>query len=226
MYRSTDKDIRVALVDDHRLMLDGLKLLIDSMDGFTCSWHCEDAVQALGLVETSPPDVLVTDITMPSRNGLELIKDVRALNKDLPVLVLSMHDESVYAQRAIKAGAKGYVMKGASNDELETALKKVVEGGIAVSAVMGEKMIEAYTTGEDITTDQGVERLSDREFEVYQLVGNCLSTSQIADQLGISPKTVDVHKSKIRAKLDLQAGSSLTAHAIRWVEVQKLAPKP
>lgn len=224
MENKKGKEIRVALVDDHRLMLDGLKLLVDSMEGFTCAWHTEDPVEAISLVESDPPDVLVADITMPRRNGLELIKDVKVLNKDLPILVLSMHPETVYAQRAIKAGAKGYMMKGASNEELEEALRKVVGGGIAVSASMGEKMIEAYTSGEDIAADQGVERLSDREFEVFQLIGNCLSTTQIASELGISPKTVDVHKSKIRTKLDLEHRSSLAAYAIRWVELQKLNP--
>ena len=218
------KMIRVALVDDHRLMLDGLKLLVDSMEGFACAWHTEDPVEAISLLESDPTDVLVADITMPRRNGLELIKDVKALISDLPILVLSMHPETVYAQRAIKAGANGYIMKGAANEELEEALRKVVVGGVAVSAAMGERMISAYTSGEDIAAGQGVERLSDRELEVFQLVGNCLSSTQIASELGISPKTVDVHKSKIKTKLDLKGRSSLAAHAIRWVELQKLNP--
>lgn len=217
-----NKTITVGLVDDHRLMLDGLRLLVDNMKGFSCAWYCENAAEAMTLIEANRPDILIVDITMPERNGLDLIKDIKVLHKDLPILVLSMHDEDVYAQRAIKAGAKGYVMKGSPNSDLEDALRRVAEGGIAVSEAMAAKMIEAYTTGEDITSDQGVEKLSDREFEVFQMIGDCLSTAQIAEQLGISPKTVDVHKSKIRAKLELPRSASLTAHAIGWVERRKV----
>ncbi len=219
---SKNRTVSVGLVDDHRLMLDGLRLLVDNMEGFSCAWSCETAVEAMTLIGSNKPDVLVVDITMPERSGLELIKDVKALNKDLAILVLSMHDEDVYAQRAIKAGAKGYVMKGAPNEELQAALRRVAGGAIAVSTDMAAKMIEAYTTGEEITSDHGVDRLTDREFEIFQLIGSCLSTAQIADKLGISPKTVDVHKSKIRAKLELPRSASLTAHAIGWVERKKL----
>ncbi len=224
MKGGTKTEIRVALVDDHRLVLEALALLINGMKGITCAWTSEDPVEAVHLLDRDTPDVLITDITMPTRNGLELIKDVKMLKKGRPRLVLSMHPEAVYAQRAIKAGAKGYVMKGGPREELEGAIRKVADGGIAVSEELGEKMIAAYTGGGDIHIGQGVAMLSDREFEVFQLVGNCRNTSQVAEELQISPKTVDVHKSKIRAKLELAKGESLTAYAIRWVEVQRLHP--
>ncbi|MCB1227113.1 MAG: response regulator transcription factor [Verrucomicrobiales bacterium] len=218
----TTNNVRVGLVDDHSLMLSALALLVDSMDGFVTAWTCDDPRKAVSKIEEDAPDVLVVDLSMPERSGLELIKDVGALRKDMPVLVLSMMDETLYAQRVLKAGARGYVMKEASNEQLEAALRRVVSGGIAVSPSMAERMIEAYSTGVEMSDQGFLDRLTDREFEVFQLVGECNTGNQIAEALGISPKTVDVHKSKIRSKLELNQGDSLSAFAIRWVETQRL----
>jgi DNA-binding NarL/FixJ family response regulator len=176
----------------------------------------------MGMLEKDMPDALVVDITLPGRNGLELIKDVRALHPDLPVLVVSMHDETLYAQRALKAGAKGYVMKDAPYGAFEKALQRILSGGIALSETMSETILLAFSSGENPGPDGAIHQLSDREFEVFQLIGEGRSTSQIAQTLKISPKTVDVHKLKIRAKLKLTEGTSLTSFAIRWVEMRKL----
>lgn len=216
---------RVAIVDDHTLMREGMKMFVENLEGFACAWTAGEAQDALRLLETDLPDALVVDITLPGRNGLELIKDVRALHPDLPVLVVSMHDETLYAQRALKAGAKGYVMKDAPHGAFEKALRRILAGGIALSERMSETILLAFSSGSNPGPDGAIHHLSDREFEVFQLIGEGRSTSQIAEALRISPKTVDVHKLKIRQKLKLTEGTSLTSFAIRWVEMRKLGRK-
>lgn len=213
---------RIAVVDDHTLMREGMKMLVENLQGLSCAWTAGDTSEALRLLEQDVPDAMVVDITMPGRNGLELIKDIRALHPELPVLVVSMHDETLYAQRALKAGAKGYVMKDAPHGDFEKAIRHVLSGGIALSEKMSETILLAFSSGSHPGPDGAIHDLSDREFEVFQLIGEGLSTGQIAGELGISPKTVDVHKLKIRQKLKLTEGTSLTSFAIRWVELRKL----
>ncbi|HRJ10576.1 MAG TPA: response regulator transcription factor, partial [Prosthecobacter sp.] len=213
---------RVAVVDDHTLMREGMKMLLENLQGLSCAWTAGDTSEALRLLEADMPDALVVDITMPGRNGLELIKDIRALYPDLAVLVVSMHDEALYAQRALKAGAKGYVMKDAPHGVFEKAIRHVLAGGIALSEKMSESILLAFSSGTNPGPEGAIHNLSDREFEVFQLIGEARSTAQIAAELGISPKTVDVHKLKIRQKLSLTESTSLTAFAIRWVELRKL----
>jgi DNA-binding NarL/FixJ family response regulator len=213
---------RIAVVDDHTLMREGMKMLVENLQDLSCAWTAGDTADALRQLEKDVPDALVVDITMPGRNGLELIKDIRALHPDLPVLVVSMHDETLYAQRALKAGAKGYVMKDAPHGVFEKAIRHVLAGGIALSDKMSETILLAFSSGSHPGPDGAIHDLSDREFEVFQLIGEGRSTGQIAGELGISPKTVDVHKLKIRQKLKLTEGTSLTSFAIRWVELRKL----
>jgi DNA-binding NarL/FixJ family response regulator len=216
---------RIAIVDDHTLMREGLKMFVENLEDFACAWTAADSQEALKFLENDVPDILVVDITLPGRNGLELIKDVRVLNPDLPILVVSMHDETLYAQRALKAGAKGYVMKDAPHGAFETALRRILSGGIALSEKMSETILLAFSSGANPGPDGAIHHLSDREFEVFQLIGEGRSTGQIAETLRISPKTVDVHKLKIRQKLKLTEGTSLTSFAIRWVEMRKLGKK-
>ncbi|MCB1227114.1 MAG: response regulator transcription factor [Verrucomicrobiales bacterium] len=214
--------VTVGVVDDHHLMMDGLKLLVESMDGFRCVWTTDNAADCLARVEAKPPDMVLVDITMPDRNGIELIKDLRKLCPEVKLLVISMHDEEVYAQRALKAGARGYVMKSASHDEIRDTLLRVAEGRLGVSDDLSERMVEAFFSGQEASDRDLVGNLSDREFEVFQLVGECKTAAQIGEALGISSKTVDVYKSKIRGKLDIKPGDSLAAYAIRWVELKKI----
>lgn len=213
-------DARVAIVDDHTMMRDGIRLFVESLDGFAFAWHAGTAAEAIAMLERDTPDLMIVDITLPDRTGLELIKDVRLLRPKLPVLALSMHDEKLYAQRALKAGARGYVMKNSPHKVLERALRRVMAGGIAVSDEMSEEILKAFSAGGSTAMSGGLSSLSDREFEVFQLVGEGRNTGQIAEALRISTKTVDVHKMNIRAKLNLRDGTELTAFAIRWVEGQ------
>jgi DNA-binding NarL/FixJ family response regulator len=154
---------------------------------------------------------------------LELIKDVHALHPNLPLLVLSMHEETLYAHRAIKAGAKGYLMKSADYEIFERALRKVASGKLWLSEDIADNILQAFTSGTPPKGTDGLDALTDREFEVFQLLGEGRSTPQIAEAMRISPKTVDVHRANIRAKLKLEDGAAVTRHAIRWGESNRLS---
>ena len=161
---------------------------------------------------------------MPGRGGLELIKDVKALHGNLPVLVISMHDELLYAERALRAGARGYLMKEAGGEKMLEAIRKVLAGEVYVSPRMASKILDRLASGESPARTSPIEKLTDREFEVFQLIGQGKSTKDIARQLHLSTKTVDVHRGHIKEKLDLKDATSLVRHAVRWVEAEKTAP--
>lgn len=219
--KTADDGFRVAIVDDHTLMREGIRLFVESLGGCRFAWQASTAREALLQLEHDRPDVLIADITLPDRNGLELIKDITALYPEVAILVLSMHDEKLYALRALKAGAKGYVMKNASHRLLEEAVRRVAAGRLAVSAAVSEMVVGAYSAGARPRPDEGLHTLSDREFEIFQRVGEGQGTSEIAEALGISPKTVDVHRLNIRTKLGLEDGAALTRWAIRWTEARR-----
>ena len=213
---------RVVIVDDHTMMRDGLKQLIDDESDLECVGTASSAQEALTLVEKLKPDMMTVDITLPGRNGLELIKDSLALAPQMPILVISMHDETLYAQRVLKAGAKGYVMKDADSATLLKAIRTALSSGIYVSPIMSAQILEAYSGRHAHRQAEGVHRLSDREFEVFQLIGEGRSTQQIAETLNISVKTVEVHRAHIREKLKLEDGAAVVRYAVRWAESRKL----
>lgn len=212
---------RVAIVDDHTLMREGVQMFIDSLEGFACVWQAGSAREAIDLISREQPDVMLLDITLPDRSGLEVIKDVQSMCPAVAILVLSMHDEKLYALRALKAGAKGYVMKNAPHAVLEAALRRVAEGGIVVSPSVAEMLAGAYSTGGKKRPDNELHTLSDREFEVFQRIGEGCGNPEIAEALRISSKTVDVHRMNIRIKLGLEDGAALTRWAIRWTESRR-----
>lgn len=214
---------RVALLDDHTMMRGGMKVFIDSLPDFECCWEAGDCKTALEKIEGEMPDIMLVDITLPDRNGLEFIKDVHSLHPNLIMLVISMHDENYYAHRALKAGAKGYMMKNMGYDMYEAALRKVAAGGRWLSDAISEQIFQAYTTGTKPRMEGGLDELSDREFEIFQMMGDGRGTHEIAAALRISPKTVDVHRMNIRQKLKLEDGAAVTRFAIRWVESRKLS---
>ena len=157
---------------------------------------------------------------MPGRGGVEFIKDALAVHAELSFLVLSMHDELVYAERMLRAGARGYIMKEAGGEKLLTAIRQVLGGQVYVSERLSATMLDAMTGRRPRGSNSPVEKLSDREFEVFQLIGQGKSTREIAGQLHLSPKTVDVHRSHIKEKLELKDATSLVRHAVRWVETR------
>ncbi len=212
---------RVAIVEDHTFMREGVKLFVSSMKDFHWAWMASTTVEALKLLEEDMPDLLLVDITLPDRSGLELIKDVHVLHPQLSMIVLTMHDEKLYAQRALKAGARGYLKKDAPHSEYEKAFRRVWAGGVYVSDALSEEIVLAFSGGaRQAGTAGGIESLTDRELEVYQLLGEGKSTHEVAAALRISPKTVDVHKMNIKTKLRLEDGSAVVRHAIRWFEAR------
>lgn len=215
-------DKRIVIVDDHTMMREGLRQLIESEPGLQCCGTAGSSSEALTLVESKKPDLVTVDISLPGRNGLELIKDVLAVAPGLPILVISMHDETLYAQRVLKAGAKGYIMKEADSATLLKAIHAVLDGGIYVSPAMSAHILEAFSGRNANRALEGVHKLSDREFEVFQLIGEGQSTQQIGDTLHISVKTVEVHRAHIREKLKLEDGAAVLRYAVRWAESRKL----
>lgn len=213
---------RIAIVDDHTMMRDGLQRLVNNAPDISCCWTAASTQEALALLEKDKPDLLSVDISLPGRNGLELIKDALALYPEMAVLVISMHDESFYAQRVLKAGAKGYVMKDADSATLLLAIRTVLGGGRYVSHAMSARIMDAFSGKQVPRAVDGVQSLSDREFEVFQLISEGKSTQQIAETLTISIKTVEVHRAHIREKLKLEDGTAVLRFAVRWAESRKL----
>jgi DNA-binding NarL/FixJ family response regulator len=212
----------VLIVDDHPFMRAGLAQLIDKQPDLAVAGEAGDPPALLKRLAGGAPDLILMDITMPGRSGLELIKDVHATHPQLPILVVSMHDETLYAERVLRAGARGYIMKEAGGDNLLAAIRQVLAGQVYVSPKMSARFVEAVSDRKPRGSSSPIEKLTDREFEIFQLVGQGKSTRDIADQLHLSPKTVDVHRSHIKEKLNLKDVTALVRHAVRWVETQQL----
>jgi len=202
------------------MMRQGLAQLIDHEPDLAACGEADTAALALKRISADRPDLVLADISLPDRSGLELIKDVQALHPGLPVLVVSMHDESLYAERVLRAGGRGYIMKQEGGKRLMRAIRQVLSGQIYVSEKMAAKILEIFSGHRTEVTHSPVERLSDREFEVFQLVGQGKGTREIAEHLHLSTKTVEVHRANIKHKLELQRGTDLVRYAIRWTEVQ------
>ena len=211
---------RILLVDDHPFMRAGLAQLIERQADMMVCGEAGDPTAALAALAKTPVDLVITDITMPGRGGLELIKDLQASHPRLPILVVSMHDEVIYAERVLRAGARGYVMKEAGGEALLVALRHVLAGQVYVSAKMSARILDNLTARKPRGSSSPIEKLTDREFEVFQLIGQGKSTRDIAQQLNLSTKTVDVHRSHIKEKLELTDVTALVRHAVRWMETQ------
>jgi len=209
---------RIMIVDDHPMMREGLRQLISSEPDLSVCSEVENAHQCLESIASSPPDLALVDITLPGKNGLELIKDIQAMHPELPILVISMHDETLYAERVLRAGGRGYIMKQEGGKKLMEAIRQVISGQIYVSEKISAKILEIFSGRRSGATTTPVEHLTDREFEVFQLIGQGRSTRQIAEQLHLSVKTVEVHRVNIKGKLKLATASELIRYAVRWIE--------
>jgi DNA-binding NarL/FixJ family response regulator len=211
---------RVFIVDDHPMMRDGMGRLIDGEPGLAFCGGAGNAEQALSEIVRTKPDLIITDITLPGRSGLDLIKDIKAFDPDAPVLVFSMHDESFYAERALRAGARGYLMKEAGSEKMLEAIRQVLAGQITVSPRVAAKILDLFSGQRPRGSQSPIERLTDREFDVYRLIGRGKTTKEVADQLHVSHKTVAVHRANIKEKLGIASATELVHHAVRWVETQ------
>ena len=203
-----------------RLLKDGGAPCHQSLsDEFVCG-EAEKTNEAMEKINALKPDLVLADITLPDKNGLELIKDAQALLPGLAVLVISMHDESLYAERVLRAGGRGYIMKQEGGKKLMQAIRQVLNGQIYVSEKMSAKIPKSFSGRRGDAGASPLEKLTDREFEVFQLVGHGKGTKEIAAQLRLSAKTVEVHRLNIKKKLNLQTAAELIRHAVRWVEGQ------
>lgn len=217
---AADSRKRILVVDDHPFMRAGLAQLIDRQPDMVVCCEAGNPAEGLQKAQASRPDLVLSDITMPGRSGAEFIKDLHALQPDLPVLVISMHDESIYAERMLRAGARGYIMKEAGGVALLAAVRQVLRGEVYVSAKLSARLLENLTGSRPRGSSSPIAKLSDREFEVFQLIGQGRSTGDIAAELHLSSKTVDVHRANIKAKLGLKDSTALVRHAVRWIESQ------
>jgi len=211
---------KILLVDDHPLMRRGQADLLGREPDFTVCGEVGTAREALAAISKLAPDLVLTDMALPDKHGLELIKDIQALHPGLPVLAMSMQEESLYAARVLRAGGRGYVMKAEGPERLASAIREVFNGRVALSPRMAAKVLESMVGPAGKPGSGPGARLSDRELEVLQLFGEGWSTEEIGDRLHLSPKTVDVHRAHIKEKLELKTTPEFQRYAIRWVAAQ------
>jgi DNA-binding NarL/FixJ family response regulator len=209
---------KIYIVDDHPLMRKGLAMTIEKEMGFEVCGQAESAEKALNEIIQIKPDAAVVDISLPGMNGIELIKNILHQLPGLKILVVSRHDEELYAERAIRAGAKGYLMKLEATDVLVSALHQILKGNIYLSEKIGTKLLMKMASGNAAKSDNPLDLLSDRELEVFELTGKGLSTKEIGKKLHISIKTVESHRANIKDKLHLETANELMRHAVKWVE--------
>jgi DNA-binding NarL/FixJ family response regulator len=205
----------VFIVDDHPLLRQGLALLVNREGDLAVCGEAEDAQTAMSEIAAKKPDILIADISLNGPDGLDLLKNVRMLYPSLPVLILSMHDESIYAERALRARANGYIMKQEATEKVLVAVRRILGGDIYLSDRMANKLLHQYISGTPVDVNSRLSALSDRELEVFRLIGEGCSTRQIAEKLHLSIKTVETYQAHIKDKLSLQSGRELVQHAIQ-----------
>jgi DNA-binding NarL/FixJ family response regulator len=208
---------RVLIVDDHPIVRDGLITIIDHDKDLTVCGEADEPQEALKAISELRPDVVIVDITLKNSDGIELTKSIKARYPRLPVIVLSIHDESVYAERALRAGAQAYLMKEVVSDNIVTAIRTVLSGEIYVSNTMGKKMLRKLAAGKADTISGPMDSLSDRELEIFRLIGQGYKPSKIAKSMHLSVKTVETYRARIKEKLNLADADELLRYAIRWV---------
>lgn len=214
---------RIMIVDDHPVMRMGYRFLLESEPDLTVCCEAGSALDAMQMVRETQPDLVVVDISLGGMNGIALIKNVLAEFPEMLTLVVSTHDETMYGERALLAGAHGYVMKSEVDQTIVDAIRRVLRGGFYLSEEMSTKILSQYQKMGGSTSGQesgGVEQLSDRELEVFELIGQGMSTQEIADALLISPKTVESHRGRMKQKLAVNTTTALLQRATLWVERQ------
>jgi DNA-binding NarL/FixJ family response regulator len=208
----------VLLVEDHPITRLGLKAVINQQPDLSVSAETDNAASALELVLGKRPDIAVIDISLKTANGIELMKNIAAAAPGLPVLIVSMHDEKIYAERALRAGARGYLMKQEASEKIILAIRSVLKGEIFVSEKTRDNLLHRFTKSKTDDAVFPIDTLSDREMEVFQLIGQGFSTRQIAEQLKLSTKTIDSYREHLKTKLNLSSGSDLVRYAIEWAK--------
>jgi DNA-binding NarL/FixJ family response regulator len=206
----------VLLIDDHPIVRQGLALLIDREGDLSVCGEADGAHSAFHAIETLRPDLVVLDISLSGPDGLDVLKEIRMKTASLPVLILSMHDESIYAERAMRAGANGYIMKQEATDKVLVAIRRILQGEVYLSDRLTNTMLQQYMRGVSPTKMSPLVSLTDRELEVFRLIGEGHGTRQIADELHLSVKTIESYQAHIKEKLALRNARELVQHAIEW----------
>ena len=208
---------RVLLVDDHPVLRKGLVRLIDSKHEFLVCGEASTAQDAMALIRKLGPDLIIVDIGLPGISGIELTKTIRAEFPKLPVLILSMHEEALYATRALRAGAMGYIVKQDAIDNIAPALRAALNGRRYLSPVIAAQLQHNGPAGQTASTDDPINLLTDREFEIFELIGKGREVREISDALGVSPKTVETHRTNIKEKLKLKNARQVARLAVQWL---------
>jgi len=207
---------RIFIVDDHPIVREGLSLMMNREPDLMVCGEAEEAATALQAITSTRPDFLIVDISLNGPDGLDLLKSIRVRFPNLPVLILSMHDESIYAERALRAGANGYIMKQEATEKVLIAVRQILNQKVYVSDRIANRMLQQYISGSANETHSPIAELSDRELEVFRLIGEGHSTRMIADELHLSVKTVESYQAHIKDKLSLKTGRELVQRAIQW----------
>lgn len=221
MNEKTDK-AKILVVDDHPLIRQGLALVINQEEDMVLDSEASDSSEAMECFRRARPDLAIVDISLKGANGLDLIKSLLAESPKLPILVLSMHDESLYVERVLRAGARGYLMKQEATEKIVNAIRKVLSGELYVSERMNDLLLNKFVFGKwgrmakNGTKGSSVENLSDRELEILHLIGQGRGTRQIAEELHVSVKTVESHYAKIKEKLNLKTANEMIQYAVKW----------
>ncbi len=209
---------KVLIVDDHPAVREALIIRMASLPNLAVCGEAADMVNALKLVAEQKPDLAIIDITLKSGDGIDLIKRIRARDEKMRILVWSMHSESLYAERSLRAGAQGYITKEQATGQIIEAIRQVLDGKVYLSPAMSEKLLHRVVGGGELISDRSpIDTLSDRELEVLRLLGGGIKTSEIAKRLRLSIKTVETYRDRIREKLDLADGADLVRYATQWV---------
>lgn len=216
MGKMSTKKWKILIVDDHPIVRRGLVELIEDESDLIVCGEADDAGDALRMLDTNRPDLCLVDISLKGMNGLELIKQIKSRDEDIKMLVSSMHDETLYAERALRAGAMGYINKNEATEMLVSAIRQALEGRVYLSNRMSERLLERVFLGQKKKQSWSIDTLTDRELEVFELIGQGLTTRQIAARLHLSPKTVETYRDNIKSKLNLTTSSELVRHAVKW----------
>jgi DNA-binding NarL/FixJ family response regulator len=211
---------RILIVDDHPLFREGLRQLIEREPDLSVCGEAKDAAEAIRLVDESKPDLVIVDISLGNTSGIDLVKSLKANDAELPLLVLSMHDESLYAERSLRAGAMGYLMKHEPPKTVKAAIHRVLGGEMYLSEKMSSSMITKLMRGGGESKESAVNGLSDRELEVFRLLGQGKGTRQIAQELNLTIPTINSFRARIKEKLQVKNSSELLLRAIHWVQEQ------
>jgi len=217
---NNERPARILMVDDHAIVRHGMGVLLQAAPDLTICGEAGDYDEALALLLSLKPDVAVIDLILKDRSGLDMIREARTKGVTCPLLVMSMHDENTHAEKSLRAGAQGYIMKEQADELLVDALRTVLSGGLYVSNDIKARMLKTYIDGEDAPPEAGVGSLTDREKEIFECLGRGMTTRKIAEQYGLSARTVEVHRARIKKKMQCDDAAQVLRAAVKWVENQ------